>query len=232
MNILFYDVVQESDAPDSLKSPSLADVTNLSAGGVTFTLPTPRYVNCIGIGNFNAATLRVYLSAQIFFNIVYTGPGLYLLPINGLPSIETGNYPAILTGGIGITSNGTYIGRLAAGLAVDLGTSIAKQPGWGSTSESRVSLSGQVLPGRGGYTYRTLGLNTSYGIDKRSIEQFTLGYQYIAMDYPFFLDFYREQHKLPFSKLYAVDKNQKSMSFEGGVMDFLYSYRWQFEERF
>jgi len=58
------------------------------------------------------------------------------------------------------------------------------------------------------------------------------GYKYISMGYPFFVNLEDEAYKLPFDRLYATDRNQINMSFESGVTRFLYSRRWDFEERF
>jgi hypothetical protein len=52
------------------------------------------------------------------------------------------------------------------------------------------------------------------------------------MGYPFFIDLTRESYKLPYSRLYAEEKNQRKMSFEGGIMAYRYSRKWDFTERF
>ncbi|MDR3342563.1 MAG: hypothetical protein LBT14_07225 [Treponema sp.] len=131
-----------------------------------------------------------------------------------------------------IATNAAFAGRIAAGKGVEICTSIAKEPGWHSTAEPRVTLSGQVIPGRGGYNYRTLSLDSRYKIGPEAMSEIIAGYKYIGMGYPFFLSFEKETYKLPYSRLYAGEKNQRAMSFEGGIEQYLYSRKWDFEERF
>ncbi|MCL2294479.1 MAG: hypothetical protein FWC36_06420 [Spirochaetes bacterium] len=96
----------------------------------------------------------------------------------------------------------------------------------------RYTLSGQVIPGAGGYNYKRLSLDSRYKIDEFAIKEIQAGYTYIGMGYPFFIDLTTESYKLPFSKLYANETSQQNMSFESGVNKYLYSKRWNFEERF
>jgi hypothetical protein len=69
-----------------------------------------------------------------------------------------------------LTSDGSYLGRIALGRAVDLPTAISKEPGFHSTASPRTTLSGQVLPGAGGYTWRGVTLNVSYKINHTAWE--------------------------------------------------------------
>jgi len=126
----------------------------------------------------------------------------------------------------------TFIGRFAAGRYCDIPTAIAKEPGFNSTNAPRVTLSGQVIQGLGGYNFRTVSLDSRYKIDESTMNDIKEGYKHIAMGYPFFIDLSRESYKLPFDRLYANDANQQQLRFESGVRRYLYSRRWQFEERF
>ena len=110
--------------------------------------------------------------------------------------------------------------------------SIAKQPSWNSTSAPRTTLSGQTVPGAGGYTYRTLSLDTRYKMGPDAVAELEAGYKYIGLGYPFFLDLGAESYKLPYSRLYATEKNQRAFSLEGGAKSFLYSRRYDFTEAF
>jgi hypothetical protein len=133
---------------------------------------------------------------------------------------------------ITVAGDAAFIGRFAAGKAVTVCTAIAKEPGIASTGEPRETLSGQVIPGLGGYTYRTLSLDSRYKIGKEAVEELTAGYKYTAMGYPFFLDLSEEAYKLPFDKLYAAENNQRNLVFQSGLLKYRYSYRFNFKESF
>jgi len=216
MRILFNDTVQQSDAPARLKSPALSDTFSVS-GNITVNLNGTRQINCLGIGNTDATYFTV--SGQ---TVNFTENGLYLFslprPLN-LSKLE-------------IETDATYIGRLGAGLAVRIGTGVRKEPSFNSTAAPRTTLSGQVVPGRGGHIFRAVSLDSRYQIDKTMMNEIKEGYKYISMGYPFFVNLEDEAYKLPFDRLYATDRNQTNMSFESGVTRFLYSRRWDFEERF
>ena len=124
------------------------------------------------------------------------------------------------------------IGRLAAGIAVRVPTAVKKEPGWASTAAPRKTLSGQIMPGAGGYAYRTLSLDSRYKLDQAAIKEIEAGYAAIGKGFPFFIDLTDEEYKLGYNFLYAAERNQRQMSFEGGVRRFLYSRRWEFEEAF
>ena len=215
MHILFNDIIQASNAPDALKSPALSDAfavngnINIGFGGDT------KRINCIGIGNTDGTIFTV--NGQ---TINFIGNGLYMLP-------NPQNTP-----GITVTTNATYIGRLGVGLAMQIGTSVRKEPSFNSTAEPRTTLSGQVIPGRGGHIFRAVSLDSRYKIDETIMNEIKEGYRYISMGYPFFINLEDEAYKLPFDRLYAIDRNQMQMGFESGVTRFLYSRRWDFEERF
>jgi hypothetical protein len=89
-----------------------------------------------------------------------------------------------------------------------------------------------VIPGAGGYDYRAVSLDSRYKIGPEAMAEIEAGYKYIGRGYPFFIDFSDEAYKLPFIRLYAAERNQRNLSFEGGARRFLYSRRWNFEERF
>ncbi|MDR0527694.1 MAG: hypothetical protein LBG79_07770 [Spirochaetaceae bacterium] len=228
MTILFNDILQNSDAPKSLISPALSDIyekpsgaflgeTEIHFGGV-------QKINCIGIGNTDAQELAFFFNyndpeSEPYY-IVFNGNGLYKLP----ETVEASDLMFI--------SDGTFTGRIAMGNGIKICTSIAKEPGLASTASPRLTLSGQVMPGRGGYTYRTLSLDSRYKLGAQAMAEIAAGYKYIGMGYPFFVNLEEESYKLWYDKLYAEERNQREMSFEGGIMQYLYSRRWEFEERF
>ena len=192
----------------------LSEITTVKSGSITITLDKERAINCVGIGNTDGTTFIINGQA-----VNFKGNGLYV-------------FDGITAQTLSIETNATYIGRLAAGLACTIPTSIAKEPGYNSTANPRITLSGQVIAGLGGYNYRTLGLDSRYKIDQFIMNEINEGYKYIALGYPFFIDLSDESYKLPFDKLYANDKNQQQFRFESGVRKYLYSRRFDFEERF
>jgi hypothetical protein len=223
MKILFHDILQYSNIPEELKSPMLSERIHISEHYSTLpfniNLDKERQINSIGIGNTDGTLFEIRINNKTYA-IQFTENGLYMLP-------ET-----ITTAMLSVNTNATYIGRLGAGVGVRIPTSIAKEPSFISTSTPRVTLSGQVIPGRGGYNYRAISLDSRYKIDSYSMKEIIDGFKFISLGYPFFIDLTDESYKLPFSKLYANDKNQQNMGFESGVRRFLYSRRFEFEERF
>jgi hypothetical protein len=219
MKILFNDILQYSDMPEALKSPALSQTETVP---VTINLDKPRPVNAVGIGNTTGTVFEITFDDPdgTVFTLNFSGNGLYVMP------------KTVTASRLSITTDASFAGRIAAGIGVEICTTIQKEPGWHSTSEPRVTLSGQVIPGRGGYNYRTVSLDSRYKITEEAIQELIAGYKYIGMGYPFFIDLGRESYKLPYSRLYAEERNQRSMSFEGGIMQYRYSRKWDFTERF
>jgi hypothetical protein len=218
MYILLNDIIQYSYAPKDLKSPMLYLATKINEI-LKITLDKERFINSIGIGYTDGSTFTLINNGnQEVIN--YTDNGLYLLKKPFTASEIT------------IVTDSTFIGRLGAGLGVNIPTAVAKEPSFVSTSEPRRTLCGQTVHGLGGYNYRTLSLDSRYKIDKKIMNEISEGYKYIGKGYPFFIDLSVESYKLPFNKLYAVERNQLNLSFEGGITKYLYSKRWEFEERF
>ena len=216
MKILFNDIIQYSDAPKELKSPALSDFYKVNNAFFRITFDKRYNYNCIGIGNIDGT----FLTINDEHNINFKGNGLYEIP-----------YHANMDN-ITIDTDATYIGRFAVGIACNIPTSITKEPSIMSTSEPRVTLSGQIIAGAGGYNYRALSLDSRYKITKEIMQEIEAGYKFIGMGYPFFIDLSDESYKLTFDKLYANERSQRSMTFQSGVNRFLYSRRFEFEERF
>ena len=213
MRILFNDIIQYSDAPDTLKSPILSETTEIS-GNITIVFDRLRTINTIGLANTDGTTFTV--NGQV---INFTGNGLYLIN-------------QIQTNTLTITTNGTYIGRIGAGMGINIPTSVRKEPAYCSTANPRMTLSGQVVHGAGGYNYRMISLDSRYKIDSFAMSEIENGYKYISKGYPFFIDLTDESYKLLFNKFYGIDSNQQQMSFESGILRFLYSRRFEFRECF
>ena len=256
MKILFYDVIQNAALPpeaSAVKSSSLADAYIFDDDNpLRICFDKPVIINCIGIGNFSNDALTFIMEIAYInggsadtenftrtadggsadtahdndyqyvpLTVTFNKDGLY--PLN--KNYETLSITVI-------SPAGSSVGRIAAGKAVDIPTAVAKEPCFNSTSEPRRTLSGQVIPGAGGYNYMSVSLDSRYKIGKEAIDEIKAGYKAIGAGVPFFIDLSAESYKLPFDKLYAAETNQRQMSFEGGIRRYLYSRRWNFEEAF
>ena len=273
MKIIFHDILQDSDAPEQLVSPALADKYSLEEE-VTIAFDEPVYMDCIAAadarsGGSPAAVTVTAEESVAEINGGNAGSGNYSGIINAggaeyfyfTDIINGGGAAEILTQDFEFEAgaarrdvfhtfkphkdrkykslrisapagSGTTIGRVAAGRAVNIPTAVKKEPGYASTAEPRKTLSGQVIPGAGGYSYRTLSLDSRYKLDRTAMKEIEAGYAAIGRGYPFFINLSDEEYKLGFDFLYATEKNQRQMSFEGGIRRFLYSRRWEFEEAF
>jgi hypothetical protein len=224
MNILFDDVLQYSDAPKKMITASLADYYN-SAGKINILLQESSVINSVGIGNMNSDNIQIELvdTANNIFteNIVFQENGLYLLSKEYVDITQ-----------MNVTFTSTHIGRLAAGKAVNLRTSIPKEPTLVSTYKPRVTLSGQVIDGLGGYNYWRVSLDTRYKIDKEKMNEIIKGFPVLSRGFPVFISFEDEKERLPFNRLYANDTNQQELSFESSINKPLFSRKWVLEERF
>ena len=221
MKILFNDIIQLSNAHDELKSPALSD-SFFTAGQTVINLDKIYPINAVGIGNSEKVSYSITFNDtnNTVFNFNFKDNGLYVMK------------KTIMASKITITTTSAYIGRFAAGIGCNIPTTIAKEPSFKSTASPRVTLSGQVISGAGGHNYRAIALDSRYKITREIMNEFDAGYKYIGMGYPFFLDLTDESYKLPFDKFYANEKDQQSTTFQSGIKRFLYSYRFEFEERF
>ncbi len=207
MKILFHDVIQNSDAHPSLKSPALSDIYTLrTTNEITLEKASP--INAIGIGNLQWNSLSVELidendiSYHFSINSFLTGKMIYYpcsgpdlffpFSIGAAPAaeadvqirnvfLENGLYilqeKPIITKKIIFSSLAPTIGRLAAGTYTKLCTSMAKEPGLMSTHQPRKTLAGQIIPGAGGYTYWRMSLDVRYKIGKAAMDEIIAGYR-------------------------------------------------------
>jgi hypothetical protein len=224
MNILFNDVLQNSDAPKELISSSLADYYNNPAE-LEILLHEPSTIGCVGIGNMDSQTIQIEVTDTgdntFQETLSFEKNGLYLL------SKEYANVKEI-----DVFFSGSYTGRLAAGKAVNLKTSIPKEPTLVSTNKPRITLSGQIIDGLGGYNYWRISLDTRYKIDKDKLDEIIKGFPSLSKGMPLFLSFEEEKERIPFERLYANDSSQQELSFESSINKSLFSRRFIFEERF
>jgi hypothetical protein len=133
-----------------------------------------------------------------------------------------------------IETDATYIGRVGMGRCVKLGTAIAKEPSFCHSAKPRLTLSGQTIPGIGGYSYRAVSLDVRYKIGHSEMAEIKAAYgTQTGPGLPFFLLFEEELRRLPFVRLYAADTKNDSETFQSGVHGrFLFSRKFEFEERF
>jgi len=222
MQILFYDILQLSNAPESLISPALSEIYNDSPG--TITLDKSRTFDVVGIGNTDATSVTVAGQA-----ITLTDPSPYQDSYkNGLYSI-----PSQTSGTVTITHNGTFIGRIALGLGCFLGCSPSREPGFWTTNTSRRTTSGQIIPGAGGAHGRRQDVKVTYKITEtifREIEQAYPGQ--ISRNFPFFIKFDKEESRMPWPRLYATIEGIEDFLFQSSVNKFLYSRDFSLREAF
>jgi hypothetical protein len=230
MKILIYDkMIDAVGAPDEIKSPGLADIYT---GVVPFTVQLAEYgvINCVGVGYTDATEVTVSNGVDTrTVNITKPAPyhnGLYL--IDAIYPIDT-EYPEMI-----ISHNGTFIGRIGIGEYRTLGTNPTKEIGFYSSEENRETLSGQVIPGAGGYGGRRFEADVRYKIDFPVYSDTEKAYtNQIAKGYPYFLNLTEELHKLPENMryFYAQDKGS-GILFQSSTYKFLYSYKFSFYEKF
>jgi len=260
MYILFNDVIQNSNAEDTIKSPMLSEIMNID-DPITIDFDEPRRINAIGVGNAKIDDVKIFDGDRAdaiyvdellggFANTAFTnavncqdaGMTNFTVSFNDVKNtVFSFRYDAnglyvmnktILASRMTVYTDATHIGRIGAGMGIHIPTSIPKEPAFYSTSEPRVTLSGQTIQGAGGYNYNFVSLDSRYKIDDFAMKEIKDGYKHIGKGYPFFIDLTDESYKLPFNKFYATERNQRQMSFEGGIRKYLYSRRWEFEERF
>ena len=133
-----------------------------------------------------------------------------------------------------ITHNGSYIGRVGMGEYRTIGTSPSKETGFYTTTESRMTLSGQVIAGAGGYSGRRQNLDTRYKITEDMRDDIKTAYtSQISKMFPYFLCLDDEQHILSEDLYYFYASTDKPISMlQGSTRQALWSYKFKFYERF
>lgn len=226
MKILLNDKMQLTDAPDQVKSPALSDIYKTSN---TFDIEfdNDELINCIGIGYTDASEVYIYAGSEYPETVYITQEypfynGLYLLD-NALTDDQ-----------FTIEHNGNFIGRVGMGEYRTLNTNPTKEHGFYTTTESRTTLSGQVIPGAGGFFGRRVNLDVRYEITESIYNDIYDAYESQIMKmYPYFLLLDDEQHKLPDTMLHFYAKTDKPLSMlQSSTYKFLYSYKFNFQESF
>jgi hypothetical protein len=181
-------------------------------------------INCFGTGNTDSELIGIFLEDindnEFFETHRFIRNGLYML---------TKTYDNIKR--IRLVFSGTHIGRIGTGYAINLKTSVPKEPTLVSTAKPRLTLSGQSIQGLGGYNYWRISVDTRYKLDKEKLQNIIDGYKILSKGYPMFISF-DDETKLPIDRMYANDTNQQELSFESSINRPLFSRRWVFEERF
>ena len=256
MKILINDKMQfASGVPAEIKSPALADRYNAS---VTFTatFDDAETVNCIGIGYTDATEITIItIDVGKFYPLTFdsqpaTLDGVQWI-VNGITTSQTITLPVrtditrkynnglyllteMTSDSYTITHNGKYIGRVGIGEYRTLGTAPSKEIGFYTTTESRETLSGQTIPGAGGYYGRRFVADVRYKFTEEIYNDLETAYQtQIQRSFPYFLLLDDEQHKVPDTMLHFYAASDKPLSLlQSSSYKFLYSYKFNFEERF
>lgn len=250
MRVIFYDLVQVSDAPAKLKSPALADVytaaTSFNINLVVVPEDPGAAADAIGVGNTDAATITVNGDVITLDSVEKTG--LYLLPNAislGSPDdffllAEDGS--ALLTEfgdellveslsySVSVSHDGSFIGRLALGKGHALYAAPSHEPGFYSTAQNRVTASGQIVPGAGGYSGRRISLDFRYKFTQAIIEDIQAAYAaQLSRGYPLFIWFDKES-RMPWTRMYGG--TDPDYLFQSSINRYLYSKRLEFVERY
>ena len=253
MKILINDKMQfASGVPAEIKSPALADRYNAS---VTFTatFDDAEIVNCIGIGYTDATEITIDDGLENFYPLTFDSQPATLdgvqwivseimqiitLPVRNDRTRKYNNGLYLLnemkSNTYTITHNGSYIGRVGIGEYRTLGTAPSKEIGFYTTTESRETLSGQTIPGAGGYYGRRFVADVRYKFTEEIYNDLETAYQtQIQRSFPYFLLLDDEQHKVPDTMLHFYAASDKPLSLlQSSSYKFLYSYKFNFEERF
>ena len=258
MNILFDDIIQYSNAISELKTPMLNETIVIN-NSLTINFDKPRLINSVGFGNITLGDILICDGGKantVFYTIISGGKANTIFNDNqDLSNLlnteiilndknntsyaffvnENGLYTmpkTVLSSSITINTIIKSVGRIGAGLAINIPTAIAKEPTFCSTASPRITLSGQIINGLGGYNFKMLSLDSRYKINEIAMKEIMNGYKYISLGYPFFIDLTVESYKLPFKRLYAIDTNQQNFGFESGIRKYLFSRRFIFKECF
>ena len=227
MKILINDLMQISGAPSAIKTPALSDIYRESSFEANFD--EEQTVNCIGIGYTDATEITISDGVISYILTLETRTESTRKYNNGLYII-----PEFTSDYFLISHNGNFIGRVGIGVYRTLGTSPTKEIGFYTTTESRVTLSGQTIPGAGGYCGRRIELDVRYKIDEDVYNDIESAYcNQIMKEYPYFLLLDDEQHKVPPNMLRFYAATDKPLSLlQSSTYKFLYSYKFSFWERF
>ena len=232
MKILIYDKMQiaiPETVPSTVRSPALSDAL---FSGVPFTAEfgQPEKIDCVGIGYTDATELTISAMGETRTVEITKSPpycnGLYLID----PISDGEYYPTEYE----INHNGNFIGRIGIGEHRRLGVNPTMEHGFYTTNESRMTESGQIIPGAGGFSGRNFDADIRYKIDRDVYADIESAFNgQISRSFPYFLLTDDEQHKLPENMLRFYASTDRPLSkLQSSTYKFLYSYRFQFQERF
>jgi len=218
MKILIDDFIQNSNAPETLKSPALADITQFSS--LPITLDSVQTFDSIGVGNCDSPTISI--NGEIITIDPTEENGLYTL-----------NTPQTTDSVLIEFPSSTKIGRIGIGMGRIICASPAREPGFWSTAKPRTTLSGQVIPGVGGVSGRIISVDFRYKFTKEIFEDVQRAYTYqIGQGFPFFISFTDSPlvDRYPWKRLYAF--TDLKWIFQSSTAYFLYSKKMKFTEAF
>lgn len=229
MRVLWFDEMQNSNAPDYLTSPALADDGYI--GTTNITLLGERTFNAIGIGN--AVELVDGLEVSKAPSIIINGEVVTLdidENANGLYMLSQ-EYTADT---VEIELDPQYsVGRIAVGMARQTGVSPAREPGFWSSTTHRMTRGGQPIPGMGGVSGRKQSVDIRYGLTKEIFDDIKKAFPgQISRGFPVFVSFddcsFPEMY--PYKRLNAV--MDEKYTYQSSALKFLYSKKITFFERY
>lgn len=229
MRAIWFDYMQNSNAPDYLKSSPLADDGVI--GDTVVTFPEEQTYNAIGIGNAVEIVNGVEVSKAP--SIIINGETVTLdtdEDANGLYMLSQ-TYTSTT---VSISLPSQYsVGRIAVGMGRQTGVSPSREPGFWSSSTNRVTREGQAIAGMGGVSGRKQSVDIRYGFNEEIITDIKKAYPpQISRGFPLFISFidcsFPGMHM--FKRLYAI--TDLRYTFQSSVMQFLYSKKMMFTERF
>ena len=219
-------------------------IKTLSVALVSFVSPILRIGVQVTTNYFTGTMSKLYIfnrtSTDAERTSIYNGDMLQTLTLTPRTDVtrkyNNGLYllNEISTSKFTITHNGNYIGRIGIGEYRTLGTAPSKEIGFYTTTESRETLSGQTIPGAGGYYGRRFVADVRYKFTEEIYNDLETAYQtQIQRSFPYFLLLDDEQHKVPDTMLHFYAASDKPLSLlQSSSYKFLYSYKFNFEERF
>lgn len=217
MKIIFYDLAQLSDAPAALLTAPLDDRWVGTSATIDISSPSAGVITGFGIGGTDAT--EVTINGETVLLDAEERDGLYEL----VSAIDSAS-PVVFS------HNGTYVGRLALGTVRALYGAPMHDQGFYTTQQNRVTATGAVVPGAGGYSGRRISLDFRYKFTETIYRDIEAAFpDQLARALPLFLWFDRES-RMPFTRMYAGINND--LLFQSSVNRFLYSQRLEFMERF
>lgn len=216
MKILLYDKAQDATSiPEKIITGALAD--KYVGSSFPVVLAQSEKIDVIGLGYTDATEITITSGSNVR-TIPYTSKGLY--------SVQE-----FTSSSFTVTTNGTYLGRMAFGEGLSIGLSPQREPGRFTTNQNRTTASGNPIPGAGGYSGKSFGFDVRYKLGSSFFDQLDKAYDtQISKGFPVFVDF-EKSNLYPYLLFYGKFENE-NMVFQSSVNSYKYSKRFQLYEAF